>query len=40
MLPLLLPGDLKLSPVLAVYLSQKRLVYSSQSAALGHKAGP
>lgn len=40
MLPLLLTGDSKLNPVLAVYLPQKRLFYSSQSAAMVYKAGP
>lgn len=40
MLPLLLSGDSKVNPVLAVHLPQKRLSYSSQSAAMVYKAGP
>lgn len=40
MLTLLLTGDSKLSPVLAVYLPQKRLGDSSRSAAVMHTAGP
>lgn len=39
-LQLLLTDDSKLNHVLAVYLPQKRLFYSSQSAAMVYKAGP